>query len=493
MLSVKERAQWRLQRLMPHTGAWNHALAVHVFGGQLTVPTLTEALNQVIGHHPALRTRFPEVRGEPVAVVIPPEKVALEVPVRGMGHGLWRDELRAAAGRPFNLERDIPVRAALLRYGGIDTLVLVLHQLAGGAWAAGLIYHELAARYDALSTGAPVPPELTRPVDAPVEPPPSERAVAYWRDRLADFDPAQTALAIDRTDPPRPTFTGALLTQPLGPTAHNAVRDLAQRQRVTEDIVLLTAYCALLAFHGGGPDLAVGALVDARDLSNSTGAGARSQLLPIRTRIDLSGSFARLTASVRDSFLEAAAHPDVPWELVMPVPDPPGAGLRPPVFRHVYTCQSTSAAGYQPFAGLPARVAPVDTGHSRHDLDLAVDPTPGRITVRVAYRTDIFDADDVRALAQRYGTLLCQAAAAPDLPLAELSWWTSADRAIVAGAHRAGTRAFVQDEHGRRLPPGVRGELCLAGTGAARGYWRHDGGIERLGRPDHREVGRHGG
>ncbi|NUR84462.1 MAG: non-ribosomal peptide synthetase, partial [Nonomuraea sp.] len=95
-------------------------------------------------------------------------------------------------------------------------------------------------------------------------------------------------------------------------------------------------------------------------------------------------------------------------------------------------------------------------------------------------------------------------------------WSTAAelheDDPVTAGAPLANTRIFVTDATGRELPPGVPGELCVAGDGVSAGYLdrpeltaerfghhdrhgrfyrtgdrariRHDGALELLGRDD---------
>ncbi|GAA0401760.1 amino acid adenylation domain-containing protein [Streptomyces luteireticuli] len=61
----------------------------------------------------------------------------------------------------------------------------------------------------------------------------------------------------------------------------------------------------------------------------------------------------------------------------------------------------------------------------------------------------------------------------------ETTVWSTAGRVRPGGTGRVGvgtpianTRVFVAGPDGRELPPGVRGELCIAGTGVAAGY--HD-------------------
>ncbi|QSB16581.1 hypothetical protein JQS43_10070 [Natronosporangium hydrolyticum] len=399
-LGGAERVLWELQRRVSGAGVWNEALAVYVVGGRLAIPALTEAFHRVVRRHPALRTRYLLQRGVPTAVAVPPADVTLDLPVRGPGHCVWADELGAAAGRPFDLAGELPVRAAVLRYRGVDTLLLVLHRLAGDAETAGLVYRELAACYQALSAGAPAAPLLDQPADPYLERPAGPAAVRYWQDRLAGVAPALGALAIGRGAPPDPTFAGSVFAQSLGPTVGQAVPALARRLAVTEEVVLLAGYIALLAHHGGGPDLVIETHLDRPAVTH---AGYRTGTLPVPAPADLSGSFAGLATRVHRFLRDAAAHP-VPHQLVLPHP---GDAAGAPRFRYAYRYRRRST--YTRLGTLPARPMPVDTGHSWHDLVFDIGAEPARFLGWVRYRTEIFDPDDVRALVQRYETLLCRA------------------------------------------------------------------------------------
>ncbi|WP_217181455.1 non-ribosomal peptide synthetase [Streptomyces sp. AC495_CC817] len=77
----------------------------------------------------------------------------------------------------------------------------------------------------------------------------------------------------------------------------------------------------------------------------------------------------------------------------------------------------------------------------------------------------------------------------------ESTIWATAGRVdadhegrVHVGAPVANTRIFIADAHGRPLPVGVRGELCVAGVGVASGYHRRpELTAERFG--DHTEYG----
>ncbi|GAA2100837.1 hypothetical protein GCM10009801_73590 [Streptomyces albiaxialis] len=78
----------------------------------------------------------------------------------------------------------------------------------------------------------------------------------------------------------------------------------------------------------------------------------------------------------------------------------------------------------------------------------------------------------------------------------ETTIWSTAgrlapgDATVHAGTPLRNTTAFVVDPDGRELPPGVHGELCLAGAGVALGYHeRPELTAERFG--DHPEHGRY--
>src|SRR4029434_5714834 len=133
-LSFAQARLWFLERLEPESTTYNLPAAWRL-GGALDEAALERALGEVVRRHEALRTTFTEVDGSPVQVVAPVGGFAL--PVDDLS-GLGEADREAAVGRrageeasrPFDLVTGPLFRAALLRLGAEDhVLLLSMHHI----------------------------------------------------------------------------------------------------------------------------------------------------------------------------------------------------------------------------------------------------------------------------------------------------------------------------------------------------------------------------
>src|SRR5436309_8974064 len=147
---------------------------------------------------------------------------------------------------PIYLARGRPVRAALLREGGREhVLLLTLHHIAADGWSVGVLVRELAAIYGAFRAGRPSPlPELpSQYADFAIR----QRAwlsgaaleaqTAYWRQALAGAPTLELP-----TDRPRPAVRsprGARRRVALPPGLSEGLRRLARGQGTTAFMLLL--------------------------------------------------------------------------------------------------------------------------------------------------------------------------------------------------------------------------------------------------------------
>ncbi|HEY0014879.1 MAG TPA: amino acid adenylation domain-containing protein, partial [Longimicrobium sp.] len=198
LLSFAQERLWFLDRFERGT-SYNLPFTLRLRGA-LDVDALERALGEIVRRHEALRTVFAEVDGSPVQVIAPSS--GLPVPVKDLSHlpeetreaEVQRELVEEGGARPFDLSAGPLFRAALLRLGAEEhVLLLSMHHIVSDGWSMGVLYRELSALYEAYREGRTSPlPEL--PVQyadyavwqrAQLEGEALDQQLSYWRERLA--------------------------------------------------------------------------------------------------------------------------------------------------------------------------------------------------------------------------------------------------------------------------------------------------------------------
>jgi myxalamid-type nonribosomal peptide synthetase MxaA len=440
--SFGQRRLWFLNELDPDSaGAYAGHGAVRL-RGRLDTGVLRHALALVAHRHETLRTGLAVLDGEPVQAVRPDLELPLEtvdVSTAPDPEAALREAVRTAAARPFDLTRPPLARVTLFRAGPGDHALLVsFHHAVSDLWSGTVFFRELAGHYAALAAGAtPQPPPLpvqygdyaawqTEWLDSPGQ----ARQLSYWREHLAGLPVLD--LPADHPRPPVQTYRGATTTLDLPAGLVRALDTLARRQGATRYMVLLAAFAALLSRYSGQHDIAVGSPFAGRgrpELENLIGFFVNNLVL----RTDLSGqpTFTELLARVRETCLDAYAHPDVPFERLVEELRPPRDLSRSPLFQVVLMLANVPLADLE-FAGLDVEPLEVPTGTAKFDLFLTVTPHGDGLRAALEYNTDLFEAATARRMLEHLRTLLAEAAAAPGRPVDALPLLSAEERALLA-------------------------------------------------------------
>ncbi|HKH46416.1 MAG TPA: DUF1800 family protein, partial [Thermoanaerobaculia bacterium] len=210
--------------------------------------------------------------------------------------------------------------------------------------------------------------------------------------------PSGLELPVDRPRPPVPSFRGATCALRLPAAVTASLRQVAGREGVSLDVLLLAGLAGLLARYSGAEELVIGA------------AGLTS-LLPLRIQWAGDPAFKQLVAVVDSALSAALASADPPFEAPLQV-----------IF-----------AG--PDAGPAVGSARLPSGERQLAVDLAfsareVEGGEGepQLLVTLDYAVDLFDATTAARLLEHYAALLAGAAAAPELPLSRLPLLGEAER-----------------------------------------------------------------
>ncbi|HEV2863282.1 MAG TPA: condensation domain-containing protein [Pyrinomonadaceae bacterium] len=440
-LSFGQQRLWFLHQMEPGGAAYNIPNAVRL-RGPFNAAALEQSLGEVRRRHEALRTTFAVEAGEPVQVVAPPALAGL--PVVDLGglpvaerEALARRLADAEAARPFDLEREPPLRATLLRLGPEEHVVLLtMHHIASDDWSVGLLSREVTTLYEAFSQGRPSPlAELPIQyadfalwqrgwLDGGV----LEGQLAFWRRHLSGAPPLLD-LAGDRQRPARLSPRGALAPVRLPKELSDQLRALSRAEGVTLFMTLLAAFQVMLHYATGQTDLVVGTDVANRRRSETERLiGFFVNQLVLRT--DLSGdpTFRELLGRVREVTLGAYAHQDLPFERLVEELNPERSLAHAPLFQ-VKLILNNAHAGAHALPQLEAGSMTAERTTAQLDMTVPLWDTPEGIGGWINYSTDIFDASGAARIAALFEEAVRAAAESPGSRLSEL-------RALLAGADR---------------------------------------------------------
>lgn len=220
--------------------------AVNVAPGR-SLTDVTGAIGRLIGRHESLRTLFAAgPSGNWVQRVEASGELLVEVHEAGRrpdAEALITQRLNA----PFALDKEWPIRAAIITTGGAPAKVLlVLTHTAADFASLGIIARDFRRLMSGGASRAPAPPAL-HPLDqaelelSPMARSRAEAAVRYWEATLRDTP--QCMLAVPGHPSPD---TGSRMATLRSRAAALALAAIADRTHASQSVVILAAVAALL-------------------------------------------------------------------------------------------------------------------------------------------------------------------------------------------------------------------------------------------------------
>ncbi|MEP7010069.1 MAG: amino acid adenylation domain-containing protein [Acidobacteriota bacterium] len=450
-LTSGQEALWLLERSALTEGVYHLAAAARL-GSEVDGAALLRAAGALAARHPALRTTFLAVLGEPrqrVHPSLPPDLE--EIDATAWSPQERSNALREEARRRFDLERGSPLRVRIFAGpGGERVLLLVLHHLVGDFWTIAIVVRDLAALYarevsDARPTLPEVPAsyfDFVRWQRQLLSGPERARLERYWTVQLQGAH-LRLSLPTDRPRPPIAVQAGALLELAFDRAETEGLRALARSQGVTLFAVLLAGFQTLLGRLSGQEELLVGVPTLGRrhrDLDDVVGYFVN----PVAMRADLAGdpSFSGFLDRTRRVMAEALEHRDLPFPDLARRLQPDREPGWPPVFQVLFVLQAAApsqspelaafalgqAGARLRVAGLSFESLRLDRGTSQLDLTLSAAEAAGALVFSCEYDTALFDGVTIGRWLGALRTLCAAAEARPEARLLELPLLGEAER-----------------------------------------------------------------
>jgi len=436
-LSYGQRSLWFLHQLAPGSPAYTITYAGRITG-ELDVPALDSAAQALVERHAILRTTYAVRDGQPVQLVHP------RWPVRIARHNLDPDQLdrwlRREANRPFDLQTGPVVRFTLIQHRPDEhVLVLAAHHIAVDMWSIDLMLDELRLLYAAQHGGAPPSSCRLRYVDYAdaqarmLEGAEGERLWRYWSRQLAGQVPP-IRLPIDRPRGAAQTYRGAVHRFTLDRVLTAGLKQLGRNGGATPYMTLFAAYATLLHRYSGQDDLLVGSPFGCRDHADLAGlVGYLAN--PVVLRPDLRGdpTFTSLLGRVKQTVLEALAHQDYPFALLVERLHPARDLSHTPLFQVSFAWEQprrfrAGAGAAQDPAALTLTTIHIGQGGAPLDLMMLMGEQDGELVVALQYNTDLFDDATIERMAGHFRMLLGGIVADPGSRLSELPLLTETER-----------------------------------------------------------------
>ncbi len=426
-LSFAQERLWFLDQLEPGSSAYNMPAAVRL-SGRLKVAALAAILGEIGRRHEVLRTIFPAIAGRPFQDIGPVP--GLPVPVVDLGAQApplaERESARLAAAearRPFSLDRGPLFRPRLLRLTADEHLLLLtMHHIVSDGGSLGIMLRELTALYGAVVQAAASPlPELpVQYVDFArwqrdwLQGEVLAEQVDFWRRELAGAPPA-LALPTDRPRLALGRRRSGRCSRTLPPTLVAALANLGRREGVTQFMVLLAGFAAVLGRGSAVHDLAIGAPIANRGRIETEGlVGLFVNTLVHRVRLEGGPDVRELLRRVRETALRAYSHQDLPFEQIVEALQPDRDLTRTPLFQVLLVVQGAPGVALE-LPGLSLRPLEVDLETAKFDLTLTLVEREGAHVLRLEHDRHLFDPATAARWLGHLESWLVRAVAGPDL------------------------------------------------------------------------------
>ncbi|NOK11829.1 non-ribosomal peptide synthetase, partial [Corallococcus exercitus] len=468
-VSFAQQRLWLLDQLQPGDASYNIPTALQL-SGHVDVEALRRAFEALVVRHEALRTTFHEHQDQPIQTVHAPAGWTLPLTdLSFLPEEQRENEARKLADeearRPFDLARGPLLRSTLVRLTDDSHLLLVtMHHIVSDGWSMGVLVREMAAFYEAFTTGST--PELAPlPVQYAdfatwqrnwLQGEALEAQIHYWKQQLSGA-PSALELPTDRPRPPVQSHRGAMVEVRIPKHVAEALKALTQREGATPFMTLLAAFQVLLSRYSAQDDISVGSPIAGRTQAETEGLiGFFINTLVLRARVDARATFRQLLAQVRGTTLAAFEHQHLPFEKLVEAVQPTRDLSRSPLFQAMFVLQNTPTEALR-LPGLSFQGLPLEAHFAKFDLSLGLREGRDGFVGTLEYATDLFDASTIQRMAGHFGVLLEAIAAKPDTRLGELPLLTAPERQQLLVNWNAEAAPAIREPS---IPAMVEAQVC---------------------------------
>jgi len=442
-VSFAQQRLWFLDQLEPNNFSYNIPLAFRV-KGDLNYDLLKKAIQTITDRHEAVRTTFTSVNGKPMQVVRRELKVdAPVIDLTSLPSEQRDQEIKQIIDREtrfvFDLKKGPLFRIQILKAAEKEHVILLnMHHIISDGWSMGIIVQEISHLYSAYvkNVEPQLPPLKIQYADFAkwqrdfLTGERLRQELEFWKKQLG-ANPPLLELPTDKPRPAVKSYRGSRVSKKFSAEMMQKINNFSARNQVTNFMTLLAAFKVLLFRYTGQNEIYVGTPIANRnrpEIQNLIGFFVNT--LVINSNVNGEQHFSRLIKQIKETAINAFAHEDIPFEMLVEELQPERSLSHTPLFQVMFVHQSREL---DTFSMADLEVEPIKTENesAKFDLTLTVAELPDGLSASLEYDSDLFEPQTIDRMLEHYGILLQKLIDSPELPIGKIDYLTDGEHRLV--------------------------------------------------------------
>lgn len=426
VLSYMQQRLWILDQL-EGSAHYNISNAL-LLEGDLDVDIFQKTFNTIVARHEIIRTTYEvDESGEPCQVIqlvqpLPILKVDLTDFSSAEQHKKIRQLQSEDSKLTFDLKKDILLRVTLIQCkGNAFVLLLTMHHIATDGWSFGILIKEFSTLYRAYNKAEKNPladlniqyADYARWQQEWLKGETLEEISNYWSGQLHDLPPVHN-LPLDHVRPRTQTFAGNTIYSKIDADTLSELKRICEKEGATLFAGLYGAFTVLLARYSNEKDIVVGTPIANREQSEVEDLiGFFVNMLVLRNQLSGDISFVELVRQSRQILLDAYAHQQMPFDMLVAALQPERNPAYSSLFQIMFVLQNNERVEIK-LPGLSLKQMERLKPFAMYDLSLTVNENDHGLLLSWEYNTDIFKTSSIKRMAGHFERLLTSLIATPD-------------------------------------------------------------------------------
>ncbi|SFR69994.1 non-ribosomal peptide synthetase, partial [Anaeromicropila populeti] len=415
-----QRRMYMLQCASPDSIHYNMPDCLEIIG-QFNEKKLKETFQKLVQRHSALRTTFHIADGKWIQKIH--KSAELSIPTKHITGGV--EEAFRNFVRPFHLSEELPIRVEIVLEKDRSWLFVDIHHIAADGSSISILKRE----FEQLYNDNPIPDPSRQFIDYSqwLLTQNYEKQKSYWK-TVFEKDVKPVELPYDYRKKKNERNLGSTERYRLSKEIYQSVSTLAKKERVTANMIFLSAVSVLLSKYSGEEDVVIGCPVMARNHKDADNiVGMFVNTVPVRLYPSAKQSFQDYLTEVKQRAVEAYKNRDCSLEDIIPEKYVERDSMQNPLFQVAVIYQNLEPYSYRG-NGFVCRQTPVDTGIYKFDLSFEIIEEEADYQIALNYNRSLFEKETARRILEELEQVVFQCLKNPESELAGIDVLTRQER-----------------------------------------------------------------